>query len=113
MGARPGVTDGYDGRRPTSWSRHHDTSRHHATSIITQMEMPQPLASARGIRVAFGGNEVLHGVDLDLLPGEIHAITGENGAGKSTLARVMAGIYRPSGGHVEIGGQPTTFRSAS
>ena len=77
------------------------------------MELVAPLASARGIRVQFGGNEVLHGVDLELRPGEIHAITGENGAGKSTLARVLAGIYRPSGGHVEIQGRPVAFRSAS
>lgn len=72
-----------------------------------------PLAAARGARVQFGGNEVLKGVDLELLPGEVHAITGENGAGKSTLAKVLAGIYRPSGGHVEVNGTPVTFRTAS
>ena len=72
-----------------------------------------PLVAARGIRVQFGGIEVLKGVDLELLPGEVHAVTGENGAGKSTLAKIIAGIYRPSTGSVEVGGRPRTFKSAS
>ncbi|MHB8634860.1 MAG: sugar ABC transporter ATP-binding protein [Fimbriimonadaceae bacterium] len=77
------------------------------------MQSAEALASARGIRVQFGGIEVLKGVDLDLRPGEIHAITGENGAGKSTLAKVLAGIYRPSSGTVEISGTQVAFRSPS
>src|SRR5579862_725543 len=81
--------------------------------MLARMYSGEPLACARGIRVQFGGNEVLKGVDFDLRPGEIHAITGENGAGKSTLARVLAGIYRPSGGTVEVGGRAVHFRSAS
>ena len=44
-----------------------------------------PLLSARGISKQFAGIEVLRDVDLDLMPGEIHALLGENGAGKSTL----------------------------
>ena len=41
----------------------------------------QPLLRAVGIGKAFVGNRVLDSVDLDVMPGEVHAIVGENGAG--------------------------------
>jgi rhamnose transport system ATP-binding protein len=63
-----------------------------------------PLISARGIGKQFAGIEVLRDVDLDLMPGEIHALLGENGAGKSTFAKILAGVYRPSRGTLAING---------
>lgn len=53
-----------------------------------------------GITVTFAGLEVVKGVDLELVPGEIHAVVGENGAGKSSLAKALAGVYRPSSGQI-------------
>ncbi|RYG31828.1 sugar ABC transporter ATP-binding protein, partial [bacterium] len=64
----------------------------------------QPLIRARGLRMAFGGVEVVKGVDLDLMPGEVHAIMGENGAGKSTVAKMIAGVHRPTGGSLQAFG---------
>ncbi|MFE7547145.1 sugar ABC transporter ATP-binding protein [Streptomyces gardneri] len=58
----------------------------------------------RGVTKSFGGAAALKGVDLDLNPGEIHALMGMNGAGKSTLVHVLAGVHQPDGGGVEIGG---------
>lgn len=58
---------------------------------------------ARGLRRAFGGHTVLHGVDLDLAPGTLTAVTGRSGSGKSTLLRILAGLERPDGGTVELG----------
>ncbi len=50
------------------------------------------------------GHNVLHGIDLELAPGERLAIVGPSGAGKSTLGRMLAGIHPPTGGSVTVGG---------
>lgn len=48
-------------------------------------------------------HDVLHGIDLDLLPGERLAIVGPSGSGKSTLSRLLAGINAPRTGEVTVG----------
>ncbi len=64
-----------------------------------------PILSARGISKQFAGIEVLSDVDLDLLPGEIHALIGENGAGKSTFAKIVSGVHRPTRGTLRLSGE--------
>ena len=59
-----------------------------------------------GARKSFSGVEVLHGVDLDLIPGQVHAVVGENGAGKSTLIKILSGVYRGDGGAITVDGKP-------
>ena len=51
---------------------------------------------AEGIRAAYGTDEILHGVDIDLHPGEAVALLGPNGSGKTTLLRVLAGSLMPT-----------------
>ena len=68
----------------------------------------QLLLQMQGIKKSFVGVEVLHGVDLDLRAGEIHAIVGENGAGKSTLMKTLAGVHMPTEGTIRIGGRDVT-----
>ena len=58
------------------------------------------LIEARGLEKRFGGDVVLHGVDLSVERGEIVTIVGPNGSGKSTLLRMLAGALKPSGGKV-------------
>jgi ribose transport system ATP-binding protein len=59
-----------------------------------------------GIRKRFGPTVALDGVDLDLRPGEVHALIGENGAGKSTLMNVLAGSLRADAGEMSLRGAP-------
>jgi ribose transport system ATP-binding protein len=58
-----------------------------------------------GIGKSFPGVRALHDVDLDVRPGEVHAIVGENGAGKSTLMAVASGALAADDGTVHIAGQ--------
>lgn len=51
-------------------------------------------------------HDVLHGIDLDLRPGERLAVVGPSGAGKSTLGRLLAGVHPPRTGQVSVGGVP-------
>lgn len=49
------------------------------------------MLSIKNLCAKIGDNQILNGIDLDVKPGEIHAIMGPNGSGKSTLASVLAG----------------------
>lgn len=58
-----------------------------------------------GLRKAFGETKALDGFDLTVNAGEVHGFLGPNGAGKSTTLRVLLGMLRADGGHVELLGQ--------
>src|SRR2546430_6429392 len=80
--------------------------------------LPQDSSSDRalvvrltGIEKSFFGAIANDKVDLDLLEGEIHALLGENGAGKTTLCSILAGLYRPDAGDIEVDGVPRHFHS--
>ncbi|MGQ3293318.1 MAG: sugar ABC transporter ATP-binding protein, partial [Shinella sp.] len=62
------------------------------------MTTRSPILSLRGIHKSYGPIKVLHGVDLDIYPGEVVALLGENGAGKSTLSNIISGTVQPSAG---------------
>src|ERR671921_785840 len=75
-----------------------------------EAETREPVIRLRGISKEFPGVKAVDGVDLEILPGEVHALAGENGAGKSTLMKLLAQVERPTEGEVEISGEPITFR---
>lgn len=58
-----------------------------------------------GVRCGYGSVEIIHGVELQVAPGEIVAILGPNGAGKSTLVRVIAGLIPCHGGQITLGSE--------
>jgi ATP-binding cassette, subfamily C, bacterial len=77
------------------------------TQAPTSIEPAGDRIEVAGVRYAYAdGPDVLHGVDLDVRPGERLAIVGPSGAGKSTLGRLLAGVDRPGSGSVTVGGVP-------
>ncbi|MDF1489720.1 ABC transporter ATP-binding protein [Tessaracoccus caeni] len=74
-----------------------------------------PLLRVRGLTKTFATTEpptqVLHGIDLDVEPGEFLAIMGSSGSGKSTLLYSMSGMDTPTGGTVELEGRELTSLS--
>ncbi|MGC9496392.1 ABC transporter ATP-binding protein [Streptomyces sp. WG7] len=67
-----------------------------------------PLLELSGVRAAYDGITVLHGVDLAVRPGQIVALLGPNGAGKTTTLKVAAGVHPASGGRLLLGGREVT-----
>ena len=61
------------------------------------------MISVRNLRKAFGSNEVLKGIDLDVAAGEVVAIIGPSGSGKTTLLRCLNLLEQPSGGQITVG----------
>lgn len=74
---------------------------------------PPPLLAARGLTMGFGGALALDGVDLTILPGEVHGLLGENGSGKSTLIKILAGYHTPSAGELVVNGAEISLPLAS
>jgi len=69
-----------------------------------------PVLSVSGATKSFFGVQALVGVDLEVRPGEIHALLGENGAGKSTLIKLLAGVHTSDSGSFTIGGRALPVR---
>ena len=66
----------------------------------------------RNISKTFPGVKALDNVQLQVRPGEVHALMGENGAGKSTLMKILMGIYTMDhGGSITFNGQPYTVHN--
>lgn len=76
------------------------------------MQTVEPVVSFRGVVKQLGGTLAVAGVDLDIAPGEIHALLGANGAGKSTLIKLLAGVHEPDKGTISFKGQLISGRDA-
>src|SRR4029077_18496685 len=72
-----------------------------------------PRLEMRGTRKGYPGVVANDSIDLDVRPGEIHALLGENGAGKSTLMNILYGLARPDAGQILIDGQEVQLTGPS
>ncbi len=70
-----------------------------------------PRLSAKGVEKTFSATRALGGADLEIAPGEVHALLGENGAGKSTLTKVVSGVVIPDQGTLSLDGSAYAPRS--
>ena len=67
--------------------------------------MAEPLLQVRALRKQFGGVRATDELDLDVRPGEVHAVIGPNGAGKTTLIAQLSGLMRPDAGTIAFDGE--------
>jgi urea transport system ATP-binding protein len=58
----------------------------------------------RGLNVAYGQSQVLHGIEMSVKPGEIVAVVGRNGMGKSTLMKSLIGVIPSRSGEIDVDG---------
>ena len=70
------------------------------------------MLSASHLTRRFGDRVAVEDVSFELAPGEIFALLGPNGAGKTTTLRMLAGLIRPTGGSISIGGETLTSGNA-
>jgi ABC-type multidrug transport system fused ATPase/permease subunit len=75
------------------------------------VDLPEGPLGARfeGVRFAYpGGEDVLHGIDVDIAPHRKVAVVGETGSGKTTFAKLLTRLMDPTAGRVALGGVPLT-----
>ncbi len=80
-----------------------------STGPTPDAQQGEVVLRARGVTKSFAGHTVLADADLELRAGQVLGLVGENGAGKSTLMKVLAGVYAPDAGTIEVGGEPVHF----
>ena len=68
-----------------------------------------PVVTVRDLRMRYGDNDVLTGVDFDVYPGEVVCLLGPNGAGKTTTIEILEGFRIRSAGEISVlGDDPAT-----
>jgi polar amino acid transport system ATP-binding protein len=77
---------------------------------VTETNASAPLVSIREVSKSFRGTQVLHGISLDVRPGETVCVIGPSGSGKSTLLRCVNHLEVPDGGVVVVDGEIIGYR---
>ncbi|MGL4859360.1 MAG: ATP-binding cassette domain-containing protein, partial [Enterobacteriaceae bacterium] len=79
--------------------------------MVTTDSTAQPFVELKEIHKAFGQHTVIEKLDLSLNRGEMVTLLGPSGCGKTTILRLLAGLERPTSGHIFIDGEDVTNRS--
>ena len=74
-------------------------------SVVADAHASTPALELRGVRAGYGTIDVLHGVNLAVMPGQVHALLGPNGAGKTTTLGVASGQIVPHDGILSLMGR--------
>lgn len=77
---------------------------------MSSPEKQEPIVSIKGVSKEFPGVLAVDGVDMEILPGEVHVLAGENGAGKSTLMKLLSQVEAPSSGEIRISGELVEYQ---
>ncbi len=89
-------------------------SESHSASGAAQSDVPVPVISFKDVVFGYvAGNEVLHHVSFDLLPGKTYAFVGPTGGGKTTTASLMARLYDAAAGAIYLRGEDIRSLSPS
>lgn len=67
-------------------------------------KLTEPVLKVQNLGISFGGLTALKNINMELLPGQVHALIGPNGAGKTTLVNCITGAYQPGGGSILLSG---------
>lgn len=73
---------------------------------------PAPMVNIAGLHKSYGTHEVLKGIDIQVMPGEVIAIIGKSGSGKSTLLRCINGLEEFQQGSLTVDGKPLLYKNA-
>ena len=75
---------------------------------------PQPIIQVKNVYFSYlSGDQVLNGINLDIMPGDYLAVIGQNGSGKTTLVKHFNGLLKPVKGQVLVKGQDTSRTQVS
>ena len=80
---------------------------------VSETPIQAPALEMRGITKRYPGVLANDHIDLDVRPGEIHALLGENGAGKTTLMNILYGLAQPDAGDILIDGEAVKIADAT
>lgn len=90
-----------------------DADSANAVNPVNAFDTPAlEVLGVNALVAGYGGDPVLHSVDLQVRQGEVIALLGANGAGKSTLMRSLAGLHRPVQGGIHLEGRDVTQAGA-
>ncbi|MFD5157215.1 ATP-binding cassette domain-containing protein [Streptomyces hawaiiensis] len=86
-----------------------ETGTHGAVLKDTPPAGERPLVELRDAGKSYGNIRALHGVSLEVHPGNVTCVLGDNGAGKSTLIKIISGLHQHTEGEFLVDGEPVRF----